>query len=93
MNEVELLVHGREVTLEQQKAVHARVIWYVPCTSQNAILAITAPLNFYLSMNYIELVRPARQPWVVHERVWHSCSIFAYLTRCNQVFTHSAAMH
>ena len=31
MNEVELLVHGREVTLEQQKAVHARVIWYVPC--------------------------------------------------------------
>ena len=29
---VELLVHGREVTLEQQKAVHARVIWYVPCT-------------------------------------------------------------
>ena len=32
MNEVELLVHGREVTLEQQKAVHARVIWYVPCT-------------------------------------------------------------
>ena len=31
MNEIELLVHGREVTLEQQKAVHARVIWYVPC--------------------------------------------------------------
>ena len=28
---VELLVHGREVTLEKQKAVHARVIWYVPC--------------------------------------------------------------
>ena len=33
MNEVELLVHGREVTLEQQKAAHARVIWYVPCIS------------------------------------------------------------
>ena len=33
MNEVELLVHGREVTLEQQKAVHARVIWYVPCSA------------------------------------------------------------
>ena len=31
MDEVELLVHDREVTLEQQKAVHARVIWYVPC--------------------------------------------------------------
>ena len=37
MNEVELLVHGREVTLEQQKAVHARVIWYVPCTCKYAL--------------------------------------------------------
>ena len=32
MNEVELLVHGREVTVEQHKAVQSRVIWYVPCT-------------------------------------------------------------
>ena len=32
MNKVELLVHGREVTIEQQKPVQASVIWYVPCT-------------------------------------------------------------
>ena len=32
MNKVELLVHGREVSIEQQKPVQARVIWYVPCT-------------------------------------------------------------
>ena len=43
MNEVELLVHGREVTLEQQKAVHARVIWYVPCTYIN-ILSFKSPV-------------------------------------------------
>ena len=32
MNEVKLLVHGREVSIEQQQVVQARVIWYVPCT-------------------------------------------------------------
>ena len=45
MNEVELLVHGREVTLEQQKAVHARVIWYVPCTCTR--YSVQIPLNSY----------------------------------------------
>ena len=45
MNEVELLVHGREVTLEQQKAVHARVIWYVPCitTALQQRVAVLSP--------------------------------------------------
>ena len=40
MNEVELLVHGREVTLELQKAVHARVIWYVPCIDTASCLDV-----------------------------------------------------
>ena len=32
MNKVKLLVHRREVSIEQQQVVQARVIWYVPCT-------------------------------------------------------------
>ena len=31
MNKVKLLVQGREVPMEQQQVVQARVIWYVPC--------------------------------------------------------------
>ena len=34
MNKVKLLVHRREVSIEQQQVVQARVIWYVPCTHQ-----------------------------------------------------------
>ena len=33
MNKVKLLVHRREVSIEQQQVVQARVIWYVPCMS------------------------------------------------------------
>ena len=32
INKVKLLVHRREVSIEQQQVVQARVIWYVPCT-------------------------------------------------------------
>ena len=56
MNEVELLVHGREVTLEQHKAVHARVIWYVPCTQLFAMTvaqtAAGAEPNCSRTVNY-----------------------------------------
>ena len=35
MNKVKLLVHGREVSIEQQQVVQARVIWYVPCIASD----------------------------------------------------------
>ena len=33
INKIKLLAHGREVSIEQQQVVQARVIWYVPCNS------------------------------------------------------------
>ena len=62
MNEVELLVHGRKVTLEQQKAVHARVIWYVPCTCnrslfQTAINAKRHDVAMKVKNNYLDTIK------------------------------------
>ena len=37
MNKVKLLVHRREVSIEQQQVVQARVIWYVPCNMVKGI--------------------------------------------------------
>ena len=52
MNEVELLVHGREVTLEQQKAIHARVIWCVPC-----MLSMMHPHVHLIKLHYTKCIR------------------------------------
>ena len=40
MNKVKLLVHGREVSIEQQQVVQARVIWYVPCIPSTDLIYV-----------------------------------------------------
>ena len=50
MNKVKLLVHRREVSIEQQQVVQARVIWYVPCKSY---IGVFGCLEFPESTNEI----------------------------------------
>ena len=47
MNKVKLLVQRREVSIEQQQVVQARVIWYVPCIIGKVFMLNFSIKNFF----------------------------------------------